>query len=144
MCQVVLDFRKLWQSWTENLLQQRFSDHSREGKRSRIEFCACVEGDRDNLQMILELKVDLAIQEEKEAQQKCFRMRRRSRRKIGKSEIGTVSGSSSGATHVPDLDSTTLSSRTLPRCDSGLPRNTQNCTGILENVSERPPAREKL
>ena len=52
------------------------------------------------------------------------------------------SGSSSGATHVPDQTSTILSSRTLPRCDSGLPRNTQNCTGIMGNVFERPSAQE--
>ena len=52
------------------------------------------------------------------------------------------SGSSSGATDVPDQTSTILSSRTLPRCDSGLPRNTQNCTGIMGNVFERPPAQE--
>ena len=52
------------------------------------------------------------------------------------------SGSSSGATHVPDQDSALLSSRTLPRGDSGLPRNTQNCTGILGRVFERPPAQE--
>ena len=45
-------------------------------------------------------------------------------------------------THVPDQTSTILSSRTLPRCDSGLPRNTQNCTGIMGNVFERPPAQE--
>ena len=45
------------------------------------------------------------------------------------------SRSSSGATHVPDQTSTILSSRTLPRCDSGLPRNTLNGTG---NVFERP------
>ena len=43
-------------------------------------------------------------------------------------------GSSSGATHVPDPDSTILSSRTLPRCNFGLPRNTHNCTGITGNV----------
>ena len=54
------------------------------------------------------------------------------------------SGSISGATHVPDQTSTILSSRTLPRCDSGLPRNTQNCTGIMGNVFERPPAQEGL
>ena len=52
------------------------------------------------------------------------------------------SGSSSGATHVPDQNSTILSSRFLPRCDSGLPRNTQNCTGILGNGCERPLAQE--
>ena len=52
------------------------------------------------------------------------------------------SGSSSGATHVPDQTSTILSSRTLPRCDSGLPRNTQNGTGIMGNVFQRPPAEE--
>ena len=48
------------------------------------------------------------------------------------------SGSSSGATHVPDQTSTILSSRTMPRCDSGLPRNTQNCTDIMRKVVERP------
>ena len=54
------------------------------------------------------------------------------------------SGSSSGATHVPDQTSTILSSRTLPRCDSGLPRNTQNCSGVMGNVFERPPVQEGL
>ena len=54
------------------------------------------------------------------------------------------SGSSSGATHVPDQTSTILSSRTLPRCDSGFLRNTQNCTVIMGNVFERPPAQEGL
>ena len=47
-------------------------------------------------------------------------------------------GSSSGATHVPDQTSTILSSRTLPRCDSGLPRTTENCTDIMGKVFERP------
>ena len=42
----------------------------------------------------------------------------------------TESGSSSGATHVHDQTSTPLSSRTLSRCDSGLPRDTQNGKGI--------------
>ena len=54
------------------------------------------------------------------------------------------SGSSSGATHVPDQPSTILSSRTLPRCGSGLPRNTKNCTGIMGKVFERPPVQEEL
>ena len=45
-------------------------------------------------------------------------------------------------THVPDQNSTILSSRILPRCDSGLPRNTQNFTGLMGNVFERPPAQE--
>ena len=35
-------------------------------------------------------------------------------------------------------NSTILSSRTLQRGDSGSPRNTQNCTGIMGNVFERP------
>ena len=39
------------------------------------------------------------------------------------------SGSSSGATHVPDRNSTVLSPRTLPRCDSGLPRNSPELYG---------------
>ena len=54
------------------------------------------------------------------------------------------SGSSSGATHVLDQTSTILSSRTLPRCDSGLPRHTQNCTGMMGNVFERPLVQEGL
>ena len=49
-----------------------------------------------------------------------------------------ASGSSSGATHVPDRTSATVSPRTLPRCDSGLPRGTLNGTGITGNVFERP------
>ena len=56
----------------------------------------------------------------------------------------TESGSSSGATHVPDRTSTILSPRTLPRCESGLPRDTQNGTGITGNVFETPPAQEGL
>ena len=52
------------------------------------------------------------------------------------------SGNSSGATHVPDQTSTILSSRILPRCDCGLPRNTQNRTCIMGNVSERPLVQE--
>ena len=52
------------------------------------------------------------------------------------------SRSSSGATHVPDRTSTILSPRTLLRCDSGLPRNTLNGTGITGNVFERPSAQE--
>ena len=52
------------------------------------------------------------------------------------------SRSSSGAIHVLDQTSAILSSRTLPRCDSGLPRNTQNCTCIVGNVFERPLAQE--
>ena len=36
----------------------------------------------------------------------------------------------------PIKTSTILSSRTLPRCDSGLPRNTQNCSGLMGNVFE--------
>ena len=54
------------------------------------------------------------------------------------------SGSSSGATHVPDRTSTILSSRTLPRCDSGLPRNTLNGTSITGNVLERQLVQEGL
>ena len=44
MCRVVLASWKLWQSWTENLLEQRFLVHSRKGKkRSRHKGCAFVE-----------------------------------------------------------------------------------------------------
>ena len=52
------------------------------------------------------------------------------------------SGSSSGATHVPDQFSAIPSPRTLPRSDSGLPRNTLNGTGVAGNVFERPLAQE--
>ena len=34
--------------------------------------------------------------------------------------------------------------RSLPRCDSGLPRDTLNGTVITGNVCERPPAQEGL
>ena len=54
------------------------------------------------------------------------------------------SGSSSGRPNVLDQTSTILSSRTLPRCVSGLLRNIQNCTGIMGNVFERPPVQEGL
>ena len=50
--------------------------------------------------------------------------------------------SGSGATHVPDQTSTVLSHRTLPRCDCGFPRDTQNGKGITRNVFERPSAQE--
>ena len=40
-------------------------------------------------------------------------------------------GSSSGATHVPDQTSTILNSRTLPRCDSGLPRTHRICVRVF-------------
>ena len=52
--------------------------------------------------------------------------------------------SSSGATHVPSQLSTIVSPRTLPRCDSGLPRDTLNGTGITRNGFERPLAQEGL
>ena len=39
-------------------------------------------------------------------------------------------------------NSTILTSRILPRCDSGSPRNTHNCTGIMGNVFERPFVQE--
>ena len=38
--------------------------------------------------------------------------------------------------------STILSSRTLTRCDFGLPRNTLSFTGTTGHVFERPPAQE--
>ena len=52
------------------------------------------------------------------------------------------SGSSSGATHVPDQASVIPSPRTTPRCDSGLLHDTRNFTGASGNVFERPPAQE--
>ena len=52
------------------------------------------------------------------------------------------SGSSSGATHVPSQTPTILSPRINPCCDSGLPRDAQNCMGTSGNFFERPPAQE--
>ena len=52
-------------------------------------------------------------------------------------------GSSSGSTHVPGQTPTMMSPRTMLRCDSGLPRDTQNDTGITRNVFERPLAQER-
>ena len=54
------------------------------------------------------------------------------------------SGSSSGATHVPDQFSAILSSKTWPRFDSGLPRDTLNGNGFAGNVFERLPAQGGL
>ena len=53
-------------------------------------------------------------------------------------------GCSSGATDAPDQTSTIMSPRTLPRCDSGLPRDTWNTVGTAGNAFERQPAREGL
>ena len=47
--------------WTENLLQQRFLVHSRKGRK-----------DGENLQGILERKVDSAVRGEMVARQKLF------------------------------------------------------------------------
>ena len=58
--------------------------------------------------------------------------------------IVNQAGSSSGATHVPNRTSSLLSPRTLPRCGSGLPRDTLNGTGTAGNVYERPLAQEGL
>ena len=46
------------------------------------------------------------------------------------------------ALDVPHQTSTILSSKTLPRCESGLPHDTQNRTGITGDVLERPPVQE--
>ena len=54
------------------------------------------------------------------------------------------SGSSSGAAPSLGQTPTIVSPRTLPRCDSGLPRDTQNSTGTAGIVFERPPAQEGL
>ena len=72
MCQVVLTIGKLRQSWTENLLQQHFSFQQSRGKRDREFNFVHALRDRDNLEKILERKVDLATQGEKEAQQKLY------------------------------------------------------------------------
>ena len=50
--------------------------------------------------------------------------------------------SSAGATHVRSQTPKFLSPRTMPRCDSGLPRNTQSCMGTSGHVFERPLAQE--
>ena len=54
------------------------------------------------------------------------------------------SGSNSGATHVLAQNPPVLSPRSMPRCASGLPCDTQNCMGTTGNVSERPLAQEGL
>ena len=45
--------------------------------------------------------------------------------------VNSLSGSSSGATHVPDQTSAILGSRTLPRCDSGLPSEIHRIVRVL-------------
>ena len=73
MCRVVLAIRKRVQGSTKNLLQQRFLVHGREGKTSRVKFCACVERQKI-LQKILERKVGLVVQGQKETQQKLYQV----------------------------------------------------------------------
>ena len=70
MCRVVLASRKLRQSWTENLLRQRFLVHSLKGKRDRDTNVVHSSRDTQKLQKILERKVDLAVRGEREPQQK--------------------------------------------------------------------------
>ena len=73
MCRVVLTSTKLGQSWIENLLQQRFLvHHSRKGKETETQNVAHSLRDRENLQNILERKVNLAVRGERGAQQKLY------------------------------------------------------------------------
>ena len=51
-------------------------------------------------------------------------------------------GSSSGATRVPGQTLAILSPRNMPRCESGLLRDTRNFTRTSGNVFDRPPAQE--
>ena len=53
------------------------------------------------------------------------------------------SGSSSGATHVPSQPLNILSPRTVPRRDSGLPRDTLIFAGTTGSVFERPLVQER-
>ena len=71
MCRVVLASRKLEQSWTDNLLQQPFSVHSPKGKEIETQMM-CIRWETENLQKILERKVDLAVRGKRVAQQKMF------------------------------------------------------------------------
>ena len=70
-CRVVLTSRKPEQSWTENLWQRRFLVHSRKGKDRDTNVLHSLE-DRDNLQNILERKVDSAVRGERVTQQKLY------------------------------------------------------------------------
>ena len=72
MCRVVLASRKLEQSWTENLLRQRFSVHSRKGREIDHTHVVHSLKDRENHQKIFERKVDLAARGEREAQQQLY------------------------------------------------------------------------
>ena len=72
MCQVVLASRKLGQSWTENLLRQRFFCSQSRGTRDRDPNVVHSLRDRENHQKILERKVDSAIRGERLAQQKLY------------------------------------------------------------------------
>ena len=54
----------------ESVATTLFSSQSKREKRSRVKFCARVEG--ENLKTILERKVDSAVQGEEEAQQKLY------------------------------------------------------------------------
>ena len=113
--------------------------------------------DRANLQKIFERKGDSAVRgerivhattEESSVSQMMAQIRELQNKVNSLSDAGKFydpeSGSSSGATHVPDRTSIVLSPRTLPRCDSGLPRDTLNGTGMTGNVFERPRPQEGL
>ena len=63
--------RKLGQSWTKNLLQQRFLVHSRKGKEIETR-CAFVESQRKSQKKIHERKVDSAVRGERIAPQKLY------------------------------------------------------------------------
>ena len=71
ICWVVLASRKLGQIWTQNLLQQRFSVHSRKGKEIETQTLR-IRRKTENPHKILERKVNLAVRGEREAQQKLY------------------------------------------------------------------------
>ena len=92
MCRVVLAVSKLEQSSTKNLLQQRFffSSQSR-GKRYRDTNVVHALRDRENPQKILERKVGLVVQAEKDAPQKLYQAEAETEaKKVGKAKSGLL------------------------------------------------------
>ena len=71
-------------------MQKRFfSSHSRAKRDRELNFVHALR-DRDNLQKILERKVDLAIQGDKEAQQQLYLAQAEMEAMVGKSELWII------------------------------------------------------
>ena len=122
MCQVVLAIGKQSQSWTENLLQQHFLVLSREGKRDReLNFVHALR----EIEIISKRSTRKARSEELSMQQlrnsttvsQMIAQIQDLQNKVNslsdaREFYDPESGSSFGATHVPDQTSSILSSRT--------------------------------